>query len=145
LTDSLVARYLDPDDLPYPTAPPVQHDPNFLTETPVKKLKVENEDKFVTMHEIIDCNEKPYNNNFDDLFSGNNEHANIFSKRKKRSTDNNPEEILYENLIISGEDREQLIISKLVNRIEATLIRSDAENYDFLFKEKINMKEPSKR
>jgi hypothetical protein len=118
----------------------VQHDPNFLSETPVKRLKVENEDPGVTVHEIVDCNEGGGNiySIQDSGFAsgGRRGEKNIRSGGRgggKGSMGNcDPEDMLIDNSIrVDGTDH--LTIAKLIQRIESSLMRAELEHQGIFF------------
>jgi hypothetical protein len=123
----------------------VQHDPNFLSETPVKRLKVENEDLGVTFHEIVDCNEGGGNvySIQDSGFVGG-------GRRGEKNIGNggrggvggggggggkgncDPEDMLIDNSIrVDGTDH--LTIAKLIQRIESSLVRAELEHHGIFF------------
>lgn len=135
-----MARYLDPEDLTYPPPAPTHHEPeheaNFLSETPVKRLKVENDDRY-PVHEIVDCNDLPNNpyNIQDTGFGGTRRGEKIAGNGTYRAgskgsmVNNDPEDMLIDNSIrVDGTDH--LTIAKLIQRIESTLVTAEIEHHE---------------
>jgi len=104
-----------------------------MTETPAKKLKLETGAN-ISFTEIIDCNEDL--EFLDEKLANDCQESNSENYINSRDMDNNNSDII-ENGTANFEEQksEQQYISMLVKRIETSLYRSEAENYDKLLRQ----------